>query len=264
MNKKMFLILLLESIYVIINSIYYAVPIISDTIPFYLSHLDTGKVSYIPGALYLWLGSSLNSGKIVLFAVMPILAAIPYGESVYMDESSHYIYQFQMRSKKSTIYCPKLFALFLSGGVIAAFPFALSFLSSLAILPMERPIASNGIFLGNICVFSNVFYHNPFLYVFIFLFLIFAAFGLLNCFCFIGSELFDNRFIVVIFPFAVDFIIYVIGEMLGGRNRTPWIYLNLSNMWKSDIEVVLMHLLAAIIIITAVFLYKCSKKKEVL
>lgn len=261
-NKKMLCVLTIESIIVLLYVIYNVIPVITDTIPFLQSEAAAGKVDYIPGAIYTWLPLRHNSFKSMLNAIIPVLAAIPYGATLFLDENEHYVYHVKTRNNKAKYYIAKLCGFFTSGGIVAMFPFLLSFLISIALLPIEKVLPSFGIGLGSISLFSDAFYTNTIVYIIIYLLYTFICFGIWNCLCFCGSYLFDNRFVVLLFPFSIYFVLNVISSIMSTKSITPWYFFSMQNMWKTEVHIAVLQMLAVAAIILGTCAYKCSRKAE--
>lgn len=263
-NKKFLLTILMESVIVLAFIFISEVPIITKTIPFKFNQLETSNVKFMPGAFYTWLGVMNSSIHAIIKAILPLLIAIPYGDSLFLDEKSHYVYHIDTRCKRNKFYLAKLISMFLSGGTVAIFPYMLSFLINIALLPMETTIPSTGVSMINMTCFSSLYYSKPILYVVVYLIFTFIGFGILNCLCFTASYLFNNKFIVTLFPFTVDYFMYMMGHFLGGRNTTPWVYLNLNNAWKTDIPAAVIQYTIFLLIIFITYFYKCKRKVDVL
>ena len=264
-NKKFLIVILIECIIVVMHFRNNVWPMYSKTIPFFKSMVDTEKgMDYIPGAYYVWLGIKASPFRTVIFAIIPILAAIPYGATLYTDIKTNYITNIAVRYDKKAYYFSKLVTMFVSGGIIGVFPFVLSFLTNATILPLEKVIPATTTFMGQLSVFSNVFYSNTLLYVLFYLIVVFVGFGIINCFCFLAAYLFENRFVVMMTPFTIYFAMYVIGNFMGKRNISPWLYLRLNDVNRNDIGKILTQVGIAIVIIIAGYLIKSSRKADVL
>lgn len=260
-NKRFFFVIFIEICIVAAHVFVKVIPIATQTVPFFLAKPD--RVGYVPGAYRTWL-ASLNGGYIHLLtmALLPLLIAVPYGDSLYMDEQSRYLYHINTRTGKSRYYLSKILALFLSGGTVAAFPYLLSFLVNIAILPMETVIPSTFSGLGNIVCLSGLYYKSPFLYVIAFLVLTLIGFGILNCLCFIATYILSSRFLVTLFPFTVDYLMFVIGDFFNVGGYTPWTYLNIDGFWKPYIPAAVIQFSIFVVLIIITYLYKCSRKAD--
>lgn len=263
-NKRMLIVLIIETVFIMIYTISEVFPVYTHTLPFQLSTLETAKpMPYISGALHEWIALRHSSFSVILFTAVPLLAAIPYGDSLYVDEQSHYVNHYCIRENKKSYYFSKLISMFLSGGFAAAFPFILSFILNTALLPIEPVQVSSGAFFSGMSVFSEVFYRNPLAYVFIYIFQIFLVFGLLNCFCFVFADMLSTRFVVTIVPFTIYFASGLVGNFTD-PHMAPWIYVKMQNMYKYTLWMVALQIVIAVMIAIGTCIYKSSGKTDVL
>lgn len=261
-NKKFFFVILIEAALIVYDFFSYVLPVCNKTIPFLLSNIESGKVDSIPGVYATWVGLHYGQTRTILFTVLPLLCALVYGASLYLDEKFHYNYQIIVRAGKKSYYTSKLFVLFLVGGVVASFPFMLSLLMNSLVLPYEKVLPCLCYFMGDKYVMSGLFYSYPLLYVFIYILLIFIEFGLLNCICFIISDIFSNSFIIVSAPFCIYFCSFVISNLVTGFN-SPWLYFRISDVRESDIKQILCQVIIYLIILVIALWNKIRKDKDV-
>ena len=268
-NKRFLLVLLIETLLIVWYTIDEAIPLMNE----YMLQLNEDFITWeypdkmvnrLPyGAYYMWIVFNFCKQSVVLYAVLPILAAIPYGDSLYTENRSHYEYHLLMKSGKRQYYTAKLITLFISGGTVAMFPFLLSFLINAAIMPLEQVSVATFQYMASPTLFSDLFYKSPILYIILFLILTFICFGILNCFCFVGAYLLNNRFVVSIFPFAIYFVSRVIEtSVFSSSGMTPWFSFQIKNLSKNELLPVIMSMIIMVIIIAVVYLFKCRKKGD--
>jgi hypothetical protein len=263
-NKRMLIVLIIETALIIYDFISYGLDIKTKTIPFLIDNIATGKVDNIPGAFSIWIGLHYNQIRTILYSVLPILAAFPYGDSLYIDEEKHYYYNIITRTKKSNYYTVKLIVMFFSGGTCAVFPFLLDFLLSAMLLPFENVLVCLSRFMGDAFIFSEVFYSNPLLYCILYMCAIFGGFGLLNLFCYIGTYIFSNKYIVVISPFCLYFCSFIISNFVGDNYVSPWEYLRFNDVLKDDILKIVIQVVIYFFLIFGVYINRIRKKKDML
>lgn len=153
-----------------------------------------------------WIGSeAVTAGSVDYFFLFPILIAIPYGWSYCMERRSGYIKNMIIRTGNYRYYLSKYIALFLSGGLAMVVPLLFNFLLMAAFIPAVTPdpyyITGYGIISSSFL--SELFYTNPFLYVFLYLLVDFIYCGLIACLSFSFAVFVKNRVIVVLLPFFV-------------------------------------------------------------
>lgn len=263
LNPVFYGVILLEILFVIAFFVQEVYPVWAEIVPFYKENIDTGKVNFIPGAYYAWIGFRYSPFRSILFAVLPILAALPYGATLYGDEKSHYTSHLFVRGEKRDYYMAKLIVMFLSGGIIAAFPFIASFLMNMLVLPLETVLSSTSYFMPGTSFLSDLFYKAPFVYVLCYVFIVFVGFGFINCICYAASCLLENQVVISLTPFAVYFSTFVIAGF-NDRIAVPWEYLRVNDMKSDDVPAVLMQLFGIILILVVCVIHKSRRKADAL
>lgn len=262
-NKKLIVVLIIEAALIIFDFFSYGMSIRNKTIPFLLEHASNGKVDNIPGTLSVWIGLHYGQMRTIIYSVLPILAAFPYGESLYQDEKYHYNYNIITRTKKSNYYMAKLVAQFISGGLCAVFPFLLSLILNAMILPFENVMACLSNFMGDAYFLSELFYSAPIAYVLLYLLYIFLGFGILNTVCFIAAYVFSNRYVVMVSPFCLYFCSFVISNLIGNY-VSPWEYLRFNDILKDDLMQIVIQLVIYFIILFIFLKNQIRKSKDML
>jgi hypothetical protein len=185
-----------------------------------------------------WMGLRGSVYQSVYFYVLPLLCVLPFGTSYCSDIKTGYVNNIVIRGEKKSYYAAKFVAVFVSGGVIAAFPLLLNLLLCMGFFPASEVVAGTrmfGVFARGI--FSDIFYHNPFLYVFLYIMFDFCFFGLLNCVTLFISCLDNNKFIVAVAPFILyfsmhTFCIWLLGVSAWSPERyTCFTYFTDSAKW---------------------------------
>lgn len=235
-------------------------------IDFMLEYMESKPlaVNGVPGVFSKWIGMNTNAAKEVYTMVVPMIAAIPFGASLYLDEKNQYINNIATRTNKRNYYVAKFISLFLSGGTVAVIPLILSLLINLCILPIDTPQACTALYLMNVKnVLGDLFYANPFLYVIIFILWVFFLCGLLTTFCFTASYILENRFVIMISPFIIYFSSSVLSGMLGGiPNMRDYIMLN--KMRSDSLIQIIVQLGIILLANVGALVIKCSSKKDIL
>lgn len=267
-NKKFLLVLLMESLLILWYTIGEVIPLINDYVEpwnemIYNRTYPDKMANTLPlGAYYIWIGHNYCKHWTLLYAVLPIFAAIPYGASAYVEKNSHYSYHFLMKTGKVKYYAAKLVALFLSGGTIAMFPFLLSFLISAGMLPLEQvSILTHETNVPG-SFFAELYYKSPFIYVLVFLVLTFLCYGIFNCFCFVATHIMDNKFVVTIFPFALYYTTRVIDEVFLGKMLAPWFAFRIRDVSIQNAVPIAIEIILIVLIIASVYMFKCRRKGD--
>ncbi len=163
-----------------------------------------------PGVLYgVWLGTYSRCAETRLyFLILPLLAAMPFADSYFMDVKGGYIRNVYTRCKRSDYAVAKYIAVFLSAGTVTTIPLAVSFLLSTLVLPIMAPeVSSLSGIMYNYSSFAWMYYHFPLLYVLFYLLIIFVFSGLFASFAFIASRHVGYSFLVLLAP-AVLYILF--------------------------------------------------------
>lgn len=76
-----------------------------------------------------WMGGEMQSfGAICFFYVLPLLAAIPYGWSYFVEKRSGYTKYLMIKGGKREYFICKYVAVFCSGGLVVLLPLILNFI----------------------------------------------------------------------------------------------------------------------------------------
>lgn len=163
-----------------------------------------------------WIGShNLFLQQNILYFIIPLVAVIPYGNSLFSDINSGYIKNVCIRTKKSHYFIAKYIAVFLSGGAAVVLPMLLSFLISCAFLPSLTPEPSymfTNIYTCN--KWASLLFSNPNLYIAVTLLFVFVFSGLIACLSLSLSLFSEKSFLVMLFPFFVYIISSLVCELL--------------------------------------------------
>lgn len=263
-NKKFVIVLAIEFVIVLIHLFHIIFPAITTGIPFLKQYVGT-KTDFIPGAMYYWIGLNNSMERTILFAILPILGAIPYGSSLFSDYSSKYQNHFMVRENRKNYFFSKLITMFINGGVIGSFPFLLSLYVNLLLLPVEQTLTVQGYF--SLCneriIFSGLFFSHPIIYCFIYILFVFIGFGFINCICYVFSYILSNAAVVMISAFVIYFSSLVIMEFIGSI-PVAWQFMRFNQIKKDDVVYILLQLALMILLPVLIAIYKSGKRVDVL
>lgn len=168
-----------------------------------------------------WIGGDAVSIISVLFFMgIPVLAAIPYGNSIAVDHTNGYIKNLYIRGEKKSYYISKAISSFLTGGLVICIPLLINIGLCIATMPHIKPAvegASVSIYYGN--MWSVLYYEHPYLYVLGYLLIIFVYSGLLSCLATGVSAYFHNRFFSLVFPFT---LVLFFDSFVGAMQHPEW------------------------------------------
>ncbi|SEV90504.1 hypothetical protein [[Clostridium] fimetarium] len=192
----------------------------------FYSTLDYDKTTYLLSSYHCILGLTFDTFSYLFTFIVPILAAIPYGASLFMDKKDGYINNILIKTDKKNYFLSKLITLFISGGVVAATPILLSYILAIISMPSTRPyVESGGYMIKGFHMFNEIFYSDyTFLYVIIFIVFDFVLFGLINCLCMVFTYWEDNRFAIVLTPFIICYGMHMLSQYYLGYYLSPIVF----------------------------------------
>ena len=171
------------------------------------------KYDYPLSAFNRWLGGEYVSLESMLFYMLiPILCALPYGESWLYDCSSSVGAQAMIRGSKKDFVKTKMLVAFLNGAVIAMLPLLFDLVLTCTTLPAIVPKAGLGqspIFAQ--CLMGEFFYEHPLIYSLIYIGMDGLFLGLLNTISIVARLVTSNRYMVILTPFLYYMAFYCVG-----------------------------------------------------
>jgi len=168
-----------------------------------LTYFD-GSINTYPNSVFSWwIGvDGFHPYLRIYLTIFPLLAAIPYATSYFEDRKYGYIKCMCTRVKRRQYLISKYVAVFVVGGAAVTLPMLLNLLLTASVLPSLVPVGNN-MFLGSVCMFSDIFYVHPYLYIFIYILLYFMYGGVFATLALACSLIFDFSFFVLLFPFVI-------------------------------------------------------------
>lgn len=164
----------------------------------------TGKYNLF----YWWLAiDCVSLPYFVFFCLFPLIACLPYSWSYMNERKTRYEQQCIIRSGKRKYYVSKYVAVFISGGVIIAFPLTIDLLIAALFSPAILPdvaFSMPGFFQNGFL--TQLYYSHPWVFCFAFLGMDFLWGGSVACLSFAFALIYDSGFFGVIMP---AFLIYI-------------------------------------------------------
>uniref|UniRef100_UPI00405752FF hypothetical protein n=1 Tax=Agathobacter sp. TaxID=2021311 RepID=UPI00405752FF len=160
-----------------------------------------------------WLGGESYSLQSTLFYMfIPIVCALPYGESWMYDCKSSIGGQAIIRGSKKTFVLTKMVISFLSGATIAVLPLLFDFALTSSTLPAIIPKVSLGLSpIGTEALMGELFYEHPLIYTLVYIGLNGLFFGLLNTFSITARMFTSNRYLAVLTPYLFYMVLHCVG-----------------------------------------------------
>ena len=214
----------------------------------------------------LWMGmdGSSDAGGVYMYLV-PLLAAIPYGASLFDDRRSGYDIQMVTRTKRMNYYLAKQGAVFLSGGVASIVPLITSFGVTALFVPALKPLPITGTFsLWASSVGADVYYAEPFLYFVGGLTIVFLWGGAMALLAVLAGHFLSIRVMVLVFPllllFFVEFVCASVNPDAVLLRYSPFSFVRLNQpIIGMSLSVILVEWLGVVAFTTAVLLVRARQ-----
>jgi len=277
LKNKFFFIAVLIGCIITIQNVWYFVNMYNNELKFISDYfkssgIDLSGYSYSTGnsPFVAWVGTEAQSkSSTVLYFILPLLIAIPYGWSYCSERKSGYEKNIIIRSGKINYYLSKYIAIFVSGGLTIVITLLFNFLTLSLFLPLRKPYVGDDIYTGVFPyhIFCSVFYTHPYIYVFFKLLLAFVFCGLIACISYSASLLTKNKVIVTIVPFLFSLVLMYTNGIINvncpsfNKRICPTDFLVEQ---KSETTLLIMILLALfLLLLTLGTVFARSKKHEV-
>ena len=170
-----------------------------------------------------WIGGecySLQSS--LLYMLLPIICALPYGESWIYDCTKSIGEQAMIRGGKTPFILTKFLVSFVNGAIIALLPLLFDFALTSSVLPAIMPKVGLGLSpIGARALLGDLFYDYPFIYTLIYIGINGLFFGLLNTLSFVSRLFTTNRYMVILAPFLYYMAFHCIGTTIHRFDLCP-------------------------------------------
>lgn len=174
-----------------------------------------------------WIGmDSSTIWPVLLFMVLPLLAAVPTADSYWFDNDSGYLSQIRLRCKLQHYKIAKSLSVLASAFLVTAIPLVTDFLLTSAVLPCITPEAASNLYsITDRSIFGSWFYHHPMMYILgciIFDSLFMSVWTTLSLSV---SRWLKQRFHILLAPFLIYMLIYFFSVWSGLLGVSPMAYL---------------------------------------
>ena len=183
---------------------------------------------------------------VVLLYIAPLLVVLPHGVSYYSDYKSGYIKQILTRVSMKQYTRAKYISTFISGGSILIITMIIQFMVLATFLPLHKPQIHHGMLSGEITFGIELFYEHPFVFTLMWWIIGFVASGVFACIALIVSKFISNYFSILITPFVISFVFYVLDVLIKLPNYFFELRPNMSlrtNIWSLVIETILIFVI---------------------
>ena len=220
---------------------------------------------YYPDFLYyVWLGGSYfrTAPETLYFVIFPILAVLPFGDSLLMDQKDGYIKNACLHVKKSHYFAAKYTAVFASGGAAVMLPLLFSFMLSCMLLPAVTPqvTSPNMSVIREYSSFPWLYYNMPMSFIGVYMLIYFALGGLLACLGAVVTAHVGYRFLVLVTPLILYMFANSMFQLLGLRDWQPTNFL--ISGYEFDVRLpILTYIL--VLLVVALFGYYSTRKADI-
>ncbi|MCJ7839334.1 hypothetical protein MUB24_00130 [Lederbergia sp. NSJ-179] len=202
-----------------------------------------------------WIGGEGTSlGSTLFFTLLPLLAALPYGWSYFIENKTGYAKSVMIRSNKWQYFLAKYLATFTAGGLVVLSPLVINFLVVASFIPATTPSMLYPLYyaVGHGSLWSQLFYTHPVIFVILYLILDFVFAGLFATMSLTVSLLVKNRIAVLLIPFFLILVLHYSRTFLAYKyfyEISPLHYLhstsleNPTNVWIILVQGLLFFLL---------------------
>ena len=162
------------------------------------------------GILQAWMGSEIYSPCNQLFYLLfPLLAALPYGGSLYQEWGDGYAAQMISRCSRKKYFLAKAAGAFISGGTVVFVPLFLNFILTACYVPVigTDPLSMQAV-ISNKDMWASLFFEEPALYAMAYMAVDFMYGGFFACISLAVTHCFDNIFSVIAFPMLFACCLY--------------------------------------------------------
>ena len=150
----------------------------------------------------IWSSSSLDYAY---YFILPILATLPYGWSLYDDHKTGYAMHITTRTSKLSYLSSKACAVFIAGGIACTIPLIINFLGTACVLPLFQPdpLAAGSFMIYPIDWQASLFFDNAFAYTALFFLITFITMGFVACSGLAFGCLLPSKTLTLLAPFLV-------------------------------------------------------------
>ncbi len=181
--------------------------------------LEFFENSFIEG----WIGcESYTPYNVMLYLIMPLLAAVPFSMCQSEEWKSGYAAQIITRCGRRRYMNARYVTVFVSGGSVMAVPLLVSMIVSMCYMPIINidPLAFQSA-VPTCYMFGYIYTYHPVGYVLLYTFIDFIYGGIIACMAMLISRFVKNRFTAMTFPAVlVYFLYYGVGRL---SEKATWL-----------------------------------------
>lgn len=178
---------------------------------------------YPLSAYHLWLGGECYSLESTLYYMLiPVLCALPYGDSWQFDCAGSLGGQCMIRGGQKEFVLAKMAVSFLAGAAVSVLPLLFDLLLTGAVIPLVLPKAGMGLSpIGAESLLADLFYTHPGVYTALYLVFNGLFFGVLNTLSMAARLVTASRYMAILTPFACYMVLHCAGTTTGHFELVP-------------------------------------------
>ena len=218
---------------------------------------------YVPISLFsTWMGNELFPiQSYIFYLILPLLAVLPFGSSLFEDIKSGYIINVCTRVEKKIYFKAKYLAVFLSGGVAVVAPLLLNLVLSSMFMPAFIPDNGTVGTISPTTMVYEVFFTHPLIYVLMFIVIDFIFAGVIATLALSYTYFTEHRFGVMIVPFVFYFFIYSLTNLIDKTDYSLFFMLN-GGANNNYLPMYILYFLLFFALSYVIFMWK-GKKQDV-
>ncbi|WP_062105422.1 hypothetical protein [Bacillus niameyensis] len=158
-----------------------------------------------------WIGGEgFSLGFTLFFTLLPLIAALPYGWSYFIENKSGYVKTVVTRCSKCHYYLSKYLATFTAGGLVVLIPLLVNFLLVACFVPAITPSTEYILYYPVLhgSLWSQLFFTHPVIFVILYLILDFIFAGLFATMSLAITFFIKNRIAVILIPYLLIMILH--------------------------------------------------------
>ena len=212
-----------------------------------------------PNAFTEWIGASYTAQSFLYYLILPILACIPFADSFFTDKKSGYIKNVLIRANRKDYFMGKYLATFIAAGIAVIVPLIVNLIITSMFLPSYIPNVSTYGQIGQVSMWSKVFFTHPYIYILGYLIIDFMFSGFIATIGLSISLIAEYRFMVIIAPFLIYVFIYSVLGSFNLESYIPLIFLQ-PYSYKNKFIIILLETVMMFLITASTFLIKGRKE----
>lgn len=207
-----------------------------------------------------WIGEGSSQYSYLFFLILPLLAALPYADSLFRDFKSNFINVICTKTDRKKFLVCRYLAVFLSGGIVSVMPLIVNFLLTMTVLPCVRPETTSYLSAKvPHTSFVGLYMHATWLFILVSLLIIFIHGGVVAGFSLVTAYYFHHRLAVLFSPLILEIFLSSLFELL---SMGDWQYMYFLHPGYPNPRILPVVCVTLVIFVITVIEYFVKGKKE--